>query len=157
MSATQRDTTQALLRAPSRTTSCPFLLLQAAARLTLLTLNAESTLSHGVLRAVLCCCRGWTVFTFGFAFLAPLYIFGKVSAKLNPAMCLAQWVWGNLTGVDFVCLSLAEFAGAFVGEAGKVGRSSCVPLAGAVCCCKLPVLLFVCVCTITYLLHHALC
>uniref|UniRef100_A0A383VRT2 Aquaporin n=1 Tax=Tetradesmus obliquus TaxID=3088 RepID=A0A383VRT2_TETOB len=58
---------------------------------------------------------GWTVFTFGFAFLAPLHIFGKVSAKLNPAMCLAQWVWGNLTGVDFVCLSLAEFAGAFVG------------------------------------------
>jgi hypothetical protein len=55
------------------------------------------------------------VFTFGFAFLAPLHIFGKVSAKLNPAMCLAQWVWGNLTGVDFVCLSLAEFAGAFAG------------------------------------------
>jgi glycerol uptake facilitator-like aquaporin len=55
------------------------------------------------------------VFTFGFAFLAPLHIFGRVSAKLNPAMCLAQWVWGNITGVDFVCLSLAEFAGAFVG------------------------------------------
>ncbi|KAF6255239.1 aquaporin-like protein [Scenedesmus sp. NREL 46B-D3] len=58
---------------------------------------------------------GWTVFTFGFAFLAPLQIFGRVSAKLNPAMCLAQWVWGNVSGVDFVCLSLAEFAGAFVG------------------------------------------
>eukprot|EP00879_Flechtneria_rotunda_P012021 GHRR01012555.1.p1 GENE.GHRR01012555.1~~GHRR01012555.1.p1 ORF type:complete len:447 (+),score=108.93 GHRR01012555.1:2005-3345(+) len=60
---------------------------------------------------------GWTVFTFGFAFLAPLQIFSKVSAKLNPAMCLAQWVWGNLTGVDFICLSLAEIAGAFVGAA----------------------------------------
>jgi glycerol uptake facilitator-like aquaporin len=35
---------------------------------------------------------------------------------LNPAMCLAQWEWGNITGVDFVCLSLAEFAGAFVGR-----------------------------------------
>eukprot|EP00882_Tetradesmus_deserticola_P024665 GHRQ01026971.1.p1 GENE.GHRQ01026971.1~~GHRQ01026971.1.p1 ORF type:complete len:222 (+),score=87.52 GHRQ01026971.1:79-744(+) len=58
---------------------------------------------------------GWTVFTFGFAFLAPLHIFGRVSAKLNPAMCLAQWVWGNISGVDFVCLSLAEIAGAFVG------------------------------------------
>eukprot|EP00775_Hariotina_reticulata_P013573 gene13573-13698_t len=58
---------------------------------------------------------GWTVFTFGFAFLAPLQIFSKVSAKLNPAMCLAQWVWGNLTGIDFICLSLADIAGAFVG------------------------------------------
>lgn len=58
---------------------------------------------------------GWTVFTFGFAFFAPLQAFAKVSAKLNPAMCLAQWVWGNLTGVDFICLSLAELAGAFVG------------------------------------------
>eukprot|EP00878_Enallax_costatus_P005388 GHUV01005657.1.p1 GENE.GHUV01005657.1~~GHUV01005657.1.p1 ORF type:complete len:450 (+),score=58.99 GHUV01005657.1:486-1835(+) len=58
---------------------------------------------------------GWTVFTFGFAFFAPLQIFSKVSAKLSPAMCLAQWVWGNITGVDFICLSLAEFAGAFVG------------------------------------------
>jgi glycerol uptake facilitator-like aquaporin len=55
----------------------------------------------------------------GFAFFAPLQIFAKVSAKLNPAMCLAQWVWGNLTGVDFICLSLAELAGAFVGEIHK--------------------------------------
>lgn len=52
----------------------------------------------------------------GFAFFAPLQAFAKVSAKLNPAMCIAQWVWGNLTGVDFICLSLAELAGAFVGE-----------------------------------------
>jgi glycerol uptake facilitator-like aquaporin len=52
----------------------------------------------------------------GFAFFAPLQAFAKVSAKLNPAMCIAQWMWGNLTGVDFVCLSLAELAGAFVGE-----------------------------------------
>jgi glycerol uptake facilitator-like aquaporin len=56
------------------------------------------------------------VFTFGFAFLAPLQIFSKVSAKLNPAMCLAQWVWGNLNGIEFICLSLAEIAGAFVGK-----------------------------------------
>lgn len=65
----------------------------------------------------LCCC--WcTLCTYrtGFAFFAPLQAFAKVSAKLNPAMCLAQWVWGNITGVDFVCLSLAELAGAFVGE-----------------------------------------
>eukprot|EP00775_Hariotina_reticulata_P013572 gene13572-13697_t len=59
--------------------------------------------------------RGWTAFTFGFAFLAPLQVFCKVSANFNPAMCLAQWVWGNLTGIDFICLSLAEIAGAFVG------------------------------------------
>jgi glycerol uptake facilitator-like aquaporin len=76
--------------------------------------------------------RGWTVFTFGFAFLAPLHIFGKVSAKLNPAMCLAQWVWGNITGVDFVCLSLAEFAGAFVGEQDWA-YSSCSSCSGSCC------------------------
>jgi glycerol uptake facilitator-like aquaporin len=70
------------------------------------------------------------VFTFGFAFLAPLHIFGKVSAKLNPAMCLAQWVWGNLTGVDFVCLSLAEFAGAFVGECRLLRRLCMMQLCG---------------------------
>ncbi|KIY95850.1 putative glycerol uptake facilitator protein [Monoraphidium neglectum] len=58
---------------------------------------------------------GWAVWTFGFAFLPPLQIFQLISAKLNPAMCLAQAIWGNITWVDFVVLSLAEVAGAFVG------------------------------------------
>lgn len=57
------------------------------------------------------------------AFFPPLQIFGQLSAKLNPAMCLAQWIAGQLNGVDFVCLSLSELAGAFVGEwAGWVGE-----------------------------------
>jgi glycerol uptake facilitator-like aquaporin len=30
-------------------------------------------------------------------------------------MCLAQAIWGNITWVDFVVLSLAELAGAFLG------------------------------------------
>lgn len=62
------------------------------------------------------------------AFLIPLQIFNQVSAKLNPAMCLAQWVTGSLNGVDFICLSLAEVAGAFVGEQeGRCGscKGSC--------------------------------
>lgn len=58
---------------------------------------------------------GWAVFTFGFAFLPPLQAFQLISAKLNPAMCLAQAIWGNITWVDFVVLSLAEVAGAFLG------------------------------------------
>jgi hypothetical protein len=29
-------------------------------------------------------------------------------------VCLAQWVWGNITGVNLERLSLAEFAGAIV-------------------------------------------
>lgn len=37
---------------------------------------------------------GWAVFTFGFAFLPPLLAFQLISAKLNPAMCLAQAIWG---------------------------------------------------------------
>jgi glycerol uptake facilitator-like aquaporin len=65
--------------------------------------------------------------------LVPLmccYTVCQVSAKLNPAMCLAQWVWGNLTGADFVALSLSELAGAFVG-AGSA--ASC--LTASVYCC----------------------
>lgn len=58
---------------------------------------------------------GWTVFSFGFAFLPPLLIFQLVSAKLNPAMCLAQAVFGNIGWLDFAVLSLAEVAGAFLG------------------------------------------
>jgi glycerol uptake facilitator-like aquaporin len=58
------------------------------------------------------------VWTFGFTFFVWLQVFGGVSAKLNPAMCLAQWIAGIITGGDFVVLSLAEFAGAFVGAVG---------------------------------------
>jgi len=58
---------------------------------------------------------GWTVFIFGFAFLPPLQIFGVVSANLNPAMCLAKWVAGYIDGTTFICVSLSEVAGAFVG------------------------------------------
>lgn len=68
---------------------------------------------------------GWTVWTFGMAFLIPLQTLSKVSAKLNPAMCLAQLVWGNISGVDFVCLSLAEVAGALVGKDCRVLFTYC--------------------------------
>jgi len=67
-----------------------------------------STKGHGM---------GWfaTVWTFGLSFYIFLQAFGGVSAKLNPAMCLAQWIAGIITGVDFLCLSLGEVAGAFCG------------------------------------------
>lgn len=72
---------------------------------------------HHMMRETACCTSpALLLLPAGFAFFAPLQAFAKVSAKLNPAMCIAQWMWGNLTGVEFVCLSLAELAGAFVGE-----------------------------------------
>ena len=63
--------------------------------------------------------------------MIPLQIFNQVSAKLNPAMCLAQWITGNLNGVDFVCLSLSEIAGAFCGEAPAAAGGRAGGRAGA--------------------------
>jgi glycerol uptake facilitator-like aquaporin len=60
---------------------------------------------------------GWlaVVLTFGLAFFVFIQAFGGISAKFNPSMCLANWITGSLTGVEFLVLSLAEIAGSFLG------------------------------------------
>jgi glycerol uptake facilitator-like aquaporin len=43
-------------------------------------------------------------------------VLGRVSAAINPAMLLARVTLGQMDGVTFVVLSLADIAGAMMGE-----------------------------------------
>ncbi|KAG7351817.1 permease glycerol uptake facilitator domain containing protein [Nitzschia inconspicua] len=52
---------------------------------------------------------------FGLAFGVNIAFFGLISAHLNPAMFLFLAILGKVSWVEFVCCSLADLAGAFVG------------------------------------------
>ncbi|KAL6785028.1 hypothetical protein ACKKBG_A02125 [Auxenochlorella protothecoides x Auxenochlorella symbiontica] len=60
---------------------------------------------------------GWGFLSmgFGFAFGFATMMFDHVSAYLNPAACLFQWVVGNINGTEFLALAFSELAGAFLG------------------------------------------
>ncbi|PRW39304.1 Glycerol uptake facilitator [Chlorella sorokiniana] len=60
---------------------------------------------------------GWLAVSFGFglSFGVVIFMFGYISAHLNPATCLALWVIGKIPFTHFLALSGAEFAGAFLG------------------------------------------
>jgi glycerol uptake facilitator protein len=58
---------------------------------------------------------GWVALGFAFAFSMGIYFFQFASAHLNPAFCLTLWINNKITGTEFVALSAAEFAGAFIG------------------------------------------
>lgn len=54
-------------------------------------------------------------FGFGLAFGVNIAWFGFISAHLNPAMFLFLAILGKVSWVEFVCCSLADLAGAFLG------------------------------------------
>ncbi|KAI7837871.1 hypothetical protein COHA_008358 [Chlorella ohadii] len=60
---------------------------------------------------------GWLAVSLGFgmSFGVVIFMFGYISAHLNPATCLALWVIGKIPFTHFLALSGAEFAGAFLG------------------------------------------
>ncbi|KFM27923.1 putative glycerol uptake facilitator protein [Auxenochlorella protothecoides] len=60
---------------------------------------------------------GWGFLSMGFglAFGFATMMFDHVSAYLNPAACLFQWVVGNINGTEFLALAFSELAGAFLG------------------------------------------
>eukprot|EP00475_Leptophrys_vorax_P000738 TRINITY_DN10409_c0_g1_i5.p1 TRINITY_DN10409_c0_g1~~TRINITY_DN10409_c0_g1_i5.p1 ORF type:complete len:513 (-),score=140.87 TRINITY_DN10409_c0_g1_i5:1457-2845(-) len=58
---------------------------------------------------------GWVALGFAFAFGNAIYFFQFASAHLNPAFCLTLWINNKITGTEFLALSAAEFAGAFIG------------------------------------------
>eukprot|EP01025_Chloroclados_australasicus_P035205 TRINITY_DN3591_c0_g1_i1.p1 TRINITY_DN3591_c0_g1~~TRINITY_DN3591_c0_g1_i1.p1 ORF type:complete len:500 (-),score=39.15 TRINITY_DN3591_c0_g1_i1:457-1869(-) len=57
---------------------------------------------------------GWVAFGFGMAFFVAIQFFAFISAHLNPAMCLALLILGEISWYDFFALSFAEFLGAFI-------------------------------------------
>ncbi|ORY38199.1 aquaporin-like protein [Rhizoclosmatium globosum] len=59
------------------------------------------------------CGFGWVSFGFGMSFTFAIQMFGYASAHLNPAMCLALWVRGQLDFTDVLALSASELAGGF--------------------------------------------
>eukprot|EP01023_Acetabularia_acetabulum_P008001 TRINITY_DN13489_c0_g2_i1.p1 TRINITY_DN13489_c0_g2~~TRINITY_DN13489_c0_g2_i1.p1 ORF type:complete len:459 (-),score=72.38 TRINITY_DN13489_c0_g2_i1:175-1551(-) len=58
---------------------------------------------------------GWVAFGFGMAFFLAIQFFGYISAHLNPAMCLALAIIGDISWTDWLALSVAEILGAFIG------------------------------------------
>eukprot|EP01026_Neomeris_dumetosa_P013345 TRINITY_DN14671_c0_g1_i12.p1 TRINITY_DN14671_c0_g1~~TRINITY_DN14671_c0_g1_i12.p1 ORF type:complete len:477 (-),score=44.35 TRINITY_DN14671_c0_g1_i12:671-2101(-) len=58
---------------------------------------------------------GWVAFGFATAFFLGIQFFGFISAHLNPAMCLALAIVGDISWSDWLALSVAEFMGAFFG------------------------------------------
>ncbi|KAL4421889.1 hypothetical protein ABPG77_003691 [Micractinium sp. CCAP 211/92] len=60
---------------------------------------------------------GWlgVAFGFGLSFGVVIYMFGYISAHLNPASCLALWIIGKLSFTQFLALSASEVVGAFLG------------------------------------------
>eukprot|EP01024_Parvocaulis_polyphysoides_P043023 TRINITY_DN39287_c1_g2_i1.p1 TRINITY_DN39287_c1_g2~~TRINITY_DN39287_c1_g2_i1.p1 ORF type:complete len:458 (-),score=65.63 TRINITY_DN39287_c1_g2_i1:877-2250(-) len=58
---------------------------------------------------------GWVAFGFGMAFFLAIQFFGYISAHLNPAMCLALAIIGDISWTDWLALTVAEVLGAFIG------------------------------------------
>ncbi|KAL4444176.1 hypothetical protein ABPG75_011913 [Micractinium tetrahymenae] len=52
---------------------------------------------------------------FGLSFGVVIYMFGYISAHLNPATVLALWVIGEVSFTHFLALAASEFLGAFLG------------------------------------------
>ncbi|KAJ3329294.1 hypothetical protein HDU91_003898, partial [Kappamyces sp. JEL0680] len=59
---------------------------------------------------------GFVALSYGLAISLSVAIFHPISAHVNPASLLADWIMNEVTGVEFVVLSLAEIAGAFTGS-----------------------------------------
>lgn len=72
---------------------------------------------------------GWIAYGFGLAFFFAILTLGYISAHVNPAMCLGLLIVGKINGVEFIALSLSEFAGMFVGAVFVYVRPSVLPLA----------------------------
>lgn len=60
---------------------------------------------------------GWlgVAFGFGLSFGVVIFMFGYISAHLNPAAVMALWVTGEVSFTHFLALSASEFLGAFLG------------------------------------------
>lgn len=58
---------------------------------------------------------GWIAFGYAFAFFVSLAIWNGVSARMNPAVLLGDWVLGELDAAEFFALAAAEMGGALVG------------------------------------------
>lgn len=77
----------------------------------------ESIISNELLPKTKGSRMGWLAVSLGFgmSFGVVIFMFGYISAHLNPATCLALWVIGKIPFTHFLALSGAEFAGAFLG------------------------------------------
>ena len=54
---------------------------------------------------------------FGLSIVAVAYAIGDISgAHVNPAVSFAMWIRGKLSGKDFICYTIAQVIGAFIGS-----------------------------------------
>ena len=54
---------------------------------------------------------------FGLSIVAVAYAIGDISgAHVNPAVSFAMWICGKLSGKDFICYTIAQVIGAFIGS-----------------------------------------
>lgn len=58
---------------------------------------------------------GFVAFGFGMSFAVPLIMFDFVSAHLNPAMCTALLITGDIDWREFLVASAGEYVGMFIG------------------------------------------
>lgn len=77
----------------------------------------ESVVANEVLSMTKGNSMGWGFVSLGFgmAFGVGTLVMGFISARMNPAVCLAQLILGQMDGVEFVAAICGEFLGAFVG------------------------------------------
>ena len=77
----------------------------------------ESVIANEVLRMTKGRSMGWgfVALGFGMSFGVATIMFGYISARMNPAVALAQLILGEINGVTFIVAVCGEVLGAFVG------------------------------------------